>query len=71
MNMTDETAKWVPVRERLPEEAAEYVVMIEGGANATVLLWDGTLWFEEDHEGWQTYYRVTHWMPMPEPPGEG
>ena len=53
-----------------PKEPMEYIVMIKGGANATTLLYDGRLWFEEDEEGWRTYYSVTHWMPLPEPPEE-
>ena len=62
--------KWRPASEP-PEEPMEYIVMIKGVANSTTLLFDGRLWFEEDPEGWRTYYEVTHWMPLPEPPEEG
>lgn len=59
---------WISVEDRLPTEPMEYIVMIKGGANATTLLFDGVLWFSEDPEEWRTYYTVTHWMPLPEPP---
>lgn len=59
--------KWIPVTERLPEE------------DAIVILTDhidvGTGWF--NGKGWRTpfadidEYRITHWMPLPEPPKEG
>jgi hypothetical protein len=58
---------WMPASEP-PKEPMEYIVMIKGSANSTTLLFDGRLWFEEDPEGWRTYYEVTHWMPMPEKP---
>lgn len=51
-----------------PKEAGEYIVMIKNGAAATTLLFDGEFWFEEDEDGYQTHYAVTHWMPMPEAP---
>lgn len=66
---TDVPSKWMSASEP-PKEPMEYIVMIQGGVNATTLLFDGGLWFEEDADGWRTYYAVTHWMKMPEPPGE-
>ena len=62
--------QWHDAETDPPKEPMEYIVMIKGGANATTLLYDNGLWFEEDEEGWQTYYSVTHWMPLPEPPEE-
>ena len=60
--------EWKSVSEP-PEEDGEYIVMIKNGASATTLLYsDDGFWFEEDEDGYQTYYAVTHWMPMPEPP---
>lgn len=64
-------SQWRNAETAPPQEPGEYIVMIKGGANATTLLYDGGLWFEEDEEGWQTYYDVTHWLPLPEPPEEG
>mgnify|MGYP003301778133 CR=1 FL=1 len=59
--------KWISVNKRLPEIAT--VVIITDGIDV------GTGWF--DGKGWRTpfadidEYRVTHWMPLPEPPKEG
>lgn len=62
--------RWIPVEERLPDEPMEYIVMISGGAASTTLLFDGKLWFEEDEDECRTYYPVTHWIPLPQPPKE-
>lgn len=74
-----ERDKWVSVNERLPEltekeiedikhysfdHAPEFIVFIEGADIPTVLKFDGKLWF--DNSG--TWYPITHWMPLPEPP---
>lgn len=68
ITVEDLRPQWYDAETDPPKEPMEYIVMIKGGANATTLLYDGRLWFEEDEEGWQTYYNVTHWMPLPEPP---
>lgn len=60
--------QWRDAETDPPKEPTEYIVMIKGGANSTTILYDGRLWFEEDEEGWRTYYNVTHWMSLPEPP---
>lgn len=61
-------SNWVRTADRTPKEPGEYIVVIKDGATPTVLLFDGTSWFEEDAEGWRTYYKVRYWMPLPEPP---
>lgn len=71
--------KWVPVALGfLPDEndvaeyiekysyAPEFLVMIKGATEPTVLQYDGELW--SDDLGMT--YSVTHWMPLPEPPQE-
>ena len=71
--------KWVPVALGfLPDanDVAEYIeknsyspefiVMIKGATEPTVLKYDGELW---SCDLGQTY-NVTHWMPLPEPPKE-
>ena len=67
----DAGPKWISVEERLPDEDdlmnnGEFIVMIKGAVNATTLLFDGGEWTDEAG----TPYPVTHWMPLPEPPGE-
>ena len=70
--------EWIPVKDRLPylsEEEIERIalnpvfcpefnVMILGATAATTLSFDGVGWCDEEGR----YYRVTHWMPLPEPP---
>lgn len=70
--------RWIPVSERLPDEndvaeyiekhsyAPEFLVMIKGATEPTVLQYDGELW---SCDLGQTY-TVTHWMPLPKPPKE-
>ena len=62
--------QWRDAETDPPKEPTEYIVMIKGGADATTLLYSGDYWFEELN-GETTCYSVTHWMPLPEPPGEG
>ena len=61
-----EKTRWIPVTERLPTEK-------DANTNGLVHVWlkDGNC----DYEDWQDvaryaerYQRVTHWMPLPEPP---
>ena len=71
---------WISVDERLPEadfaaiydvdsEYPSYIVMIEGATVPTNLYFDGEDWSEEQDMCGEKY-RVTHWMPLPEPPKE-
>ena len=64
-----ERTRWIPVSERLPNKDIE--VMVFSG----VLIWIATL---NKNEKWEVVgdegieYKsdaVTHWMPLPEPPG--
>ncbi len=75
-NVNMEGDKWIPVVERLPEEPErealpnvddldefpEYIAMIEGASEPTVLIYAGNgSWYRDEH-----YYRVIAWMPLPE-----
>jgi hypothetical protein len=73
--------RWVPVGERLPDlddgavlldgelVAVKVLVAIEGAKRSTELYFDGEEFF--DYTGDEIIpYRVTHWRPMPEVPGE-
>lgn len=64
--------KWISVTERLPVEKDHYLtVSIDPWFGTTVvdiMRWSG-VWM---YDGRQTEAKVTHWMPLPEPPpGEG
>ena len=70
-------AGWISIKDRLPDQEllehmkryqenfVEVLVMIKGGQIATALTWDGNS-FSDNHI---VEYEVTHWMPLPEPPG--
>ena len=66
---------WISVKDRLP--ATENFVLFTVGERVIYGSYDGKDWYE--YEGcWDTDViylgpgeRVTHWMPLPEPPKEG
>lgn len=62
--------KWISVKDRLPDKKGEYICFLEGkgirikefhswGKNTPFRFWTNG---QEDK-------KVTHWMPLPEPPG--
>ncbi len=65
-----ETARWIPVAERLPEKEGKYLVCCPSldPGNPPLMC----VWFDPDY-GWYSTEMwakaVTHWMPLPEPPG--
>ena len=63
--------QWIQVSERLPEENDVYMVSaFDGHARRTTFAqWQNRLkrWYLT---GARSYWKVTHWMPMPEPPKE-
>ena len=56
--------KWIPVTERLPEYG-QRVIAHSGGVVAHTVHF--CYFWNKDYDSWQ---RVTHWMPLPEPPKE-
>ena len=65
--------KWIPVTERLPEYFGTFLVAIDevhGEKRISVDAAD----FDPERKSWTTWnyfcagYKVTHWMPLPEPP---
>jgi hypothetical protein len=63
-------AKWIPVRERLPERNEQVLVVDEGGVNVgsySPMLDD---WWSLQVDRMAPGPKVTHWMPLPEPPTE-
>ena len=63
--------RWIPVEERLPEKNGYYLTYVESALFPNsyyfnlIKFIDGD--FIEDH---CVIHRVTHWMPLPEPPEE-
>lgn len=72
--------RWIPVEERLPEEnvtvlafnadphAEKYVL-----ARYRTVVYFGCYWcqFDQEYDSWcASCWKVTHWMPLPQPPKE-
>lgn len=57
--------RWISVDDILPEKNIEVMVCDKGGLFGTAY-YDSVGWHSSN-----TCYRITHWMPLPEPPKEG
>ena len=61
--------EWVSVNDRLPEESGMYIVTANDGhaQRVSFVQWQkkNRMW---NLTGARSYWRVTHWMPMPHPP---
>lgn len=57
--------KWTNVDEKLPEKADWYLVYAEN-QRPFVAYFKGKTFPLNNH-----YHKITHWMPLPEPPKEG
>ena len=67
-------ARWIPVTERLPENIGLYLVIerhwIDGSPVRKIAKWNTVDWFTSDRKSKEITPRVSHWMPLPEPPKE-
>lgn len=69
--------RWIPVTERLPEESGHYLICIECKCDGELFsAWMQVAWFCEKFY-WENLHsdnpfreKVTHWMPLPQPPEE-
>ena len=59
-----EERRWIPVTERLPEQGQEVIVYDGGTLKPKVFCY---LFWDKHFDSWA---RVTHWMPLPEAPKE-
>ena len=57
--------RWIPVSERLPENGGEYWVWFDD--DFTGIKTSGYCDYSKQN-GWDNTERVTHWLPLPEPP---
>ena len=59
---------WIPVRERLPEEAGTYIVNALNGERdiVTFAKWQNR-YKRFDMTGARAYWRIIAWRPLPEP----
>ena len=64
-----EERRWIPVTARLPEESGMYIVTANDGhaQRVSFVQWQkkNRMW---NLTGARSYWRVTHWMPLPQPP---
>ena len=61
--------EWISVKDRLPEENGMYIVTANDGHAQRVSF---VLW-QKRNKAWnltgaRSYWRVTHWQPLPQPP---
>ena len=63
--------EWISVKDRLPEESGMYIVTANDGhaQRVSFVQWQkkNRMW---NLTGARSYWRVTHWMPLPKPPKE-
>lgn len=63
--------KWIPVTERLPKED-NFLAVTKGKLVGEAFIMQGEIYWQEDAVEWDDAEpiteRVTHWMPLPEPP---
>ena len=57
--------RWIPVKERLPEEGVSVAVIEPPHSNVTGAMFCGEAGWRGDCD---RFIAVTHWMPLPEPP---
>ena len=61
--------QWISVKDRLPEESGMYIVTANDGhaQRVSFVLWQkkNRMW---NLTGARSYWRITHWQPMPQPP---
>lgn len=66
-----ERTRWIPCNERLPEERGCYIVAVkhwyDGKPVTREAFWNGADWLSCEKR-MEITPRVTHWMPLPEPP---
>lgn len=69
-----EERRWIPVAERPPENIGLYLVIekhwLDGSQCIKIAKWNAVDWFTADRKSKEITPRVTHWMPLPEPPKE-
>lgn len=65
--------KWIPVSDRLPEKPGCYLTTVkhwvDGKPVVREAFWNTADWLSCDRRH-EITPRVTHWMPLPEPPKE-
>lgn len=72
--ITNPDMKWIPVTERLPDEQGTYIVALY--MRSRKRKYSDSANFDPVIKRWRTHLfwgkgmKITHWMPLPEPPKE-
>ena len=70
----DVPSKWIPVIERLPDTFGEYIVSVQAWEEEDGNLYTDYADYDPYFKKWKTGLflgerdKITHWMPLPEPP---
>ena len=64
----DSESKWISVKDRLPESGKRCLVYATQGIERHISI--ASFGRQFHLSGRRAYWRVTHWMPLPEPPKE-
>lgn len=63
--------EWISVSDRLPDKFGTYIVAAHDGSKMRVTFMKYQSRAKQfDKTGRTAYWRITHWMPLPEPPKE-
>ena len=62
---------WVSVKDRFPEHGKRYLIYATSGDNKIGRITMAAFGGHFALSGRCAYWKVTHWMPLPEPPKEG
>ena len=64
--------EWISVKDRLPENSGLYLVIqkhwLDGSLGTKIAKWNTADWFTADRKSKEITPRITHWMPIPQPP---
>ena len=64
--------EWISVKDRQPNNKGCYLLTVkhwfDGEPVVREAYWNGKDWFSCDDRRYKITPRVTHWMPLPEPP---
>lgn len=60
-------SEWISVKDDVPNASDSVLIATRSGGVGEGCLEDGTWWWISEVK---VYVEVTHWMPLPSPPGE-
>lgn len=62
--------EWISVKDKLPERGVRVLTYVEGNGVFEAFINIKKVWLRGGIEMERWYGKVTHWMPMPEPPSK-